>query len=385
MRTPKEELAARLSNVRRAMEEAGVQVLVTGSSAQYDHRGMLRYLTDYYISVFEEFLVIHREGPVVFFAHDGAGASYMEELDTVDEIRILPGEEYLSCPGKCVAEYLKEKRVARVGLAGLSGLSASFYRSLTETAAGISWRDLTKEILQIRMRKSPYEMALSREAIRLNEEVFHYYLAQIAAGKPECEAIRRAAAYGWEAGCEDQYWLTDTGKGPVCRPLPLARDKGHVWQPGDMQGIVLEHSADGGHYSEVSRHIVIGREDSAVAEAYEALAGAQEAALAAMKPGRTVGQVAEAAEKALRETAFGAPYAEEAAPLCLGHGQGLDVWEYPRIIRGDETVLTPGMRFNLHPPVKLADGRQISFCDLYAVTETGAEKLSTLEDRVYRV
>lgn len=385
MKTPKEELAARLARVRRAVEAAGAEVLVTGSSAQYDHRGMLRYLTDYYVSVFEEFLVIPLEGPVVFFAHDGAGASYMRELGTTDEIRLIPGEEYLTGPGKCVAEYLKEKRFSCAGLSGLSGLSASFYRSFTETASGIRQQDMTKEIQRIRMRKSPYEMELSREAIRLNEEVFRYYLANVSAGASEQEAIRRAAAYGWEAGCEDQYWLADTGKGPVCRPLPLGREKDHVWQTGDMHGIVLEHSADGGHYSEISRHIAIGREDPAFTAAYEALAEAQEAAFAVMKPGRTVGEVAEAAENVLRKTVFGASYARGAAPLCLGHGQGLDVWEYPRIIRGDETVLVPGMRLNLHPPAELPDGTSVSFCDLYGITETGAEKLSSLKDRVYRV
>ncbi|MCI8515023.1 MAG: aminopeptidase P family protein [Lachnospiraceae bacterium] len=385
MKTPGEELAFRLAKVRRAMEEAGVEALVTGSSAQYDHRGMLRYLTDYYISVFEEFLVIHTDGPVVFFAHDASGVSYMEELGAVDEVRPIPGEEYTVRPGKCVAEYLKERRISHVGLAGLSGLSAAFYRSFTEAAEGLLQRDMTRELWQIRMRKSPYEMALSREAIRLNEEVFRYYLTQVAAGKTEYEAIQRAAAYGWEAGCEDQYWLADTGKGTLCRPLPLVREKGRIWQVGDMHGVVMEHSAAGGHYSELSRHLSIGREAPAFTAAYEALAQAQEEAFAVMRPGNTVGQVAEAVETSLRKTVFGARYAKRAAPLSMGHGQGLDVWEYPRIIRGDETLLASGMRLNLHPSVELPDGTSVSFCDLYGITEKSAEKLSSLEDRVYRV
>ena len=383
MRTPKEELAARLSRVRLAMEKAGADVLVTGSSAQEDHRGMLRYLTDYYISVFEEYLVVHREGPVVFFAHDGCGASYMEELGTVDEIRPIPGDEYNACPGKCVADYLCEKGVRRAALAGLSGLSAPFFRSLTEKAGGVIWTDLTEAVRAIRMIKSPYEIALSKAAVRLNEADFLCYLDQVKAGACEWEAIQAAASYAWKLGCEDQYWLTDTGVKPCWRPLPLAREKRRIWKPGDLNGIVLEHSAEGGHYSEVSRHIAIGEAPEAWVKAYAALAQAQNAAFAAMKPGNTVGQVAEAAEAALRETEYGVLFAAGQKPAAMGHSQGLDTWEFPRIIRGDETVLQPGMRLNLHPSVKTSEGAAVSFCDLYLITESGAEKLSALKDEIY--
>jgi Xaa-Pro aminopeptidase len=149
-----------------------------------------------------------------------------------------------------------------------------------------------------------------------------------------------------------------------------------MWQEGDQIGIVLEHSAPGGHYSEVARHVFIGEPDREFKEGYELLKEAQAAGFEAMKPGNTVGDVAQAVENVMTKSAYGA-YLKDGVNN-MGHGQGLDIWEYPMINREDKTVLAPGMRLNLHPNVKFQDGKTANCCELYLVTENGAEKLSTL-------
>jgi hypothetical protein len=57
------------------MESEGIDALVAGASAQLDQRGLLRWLFDYYLPVFEEYAVIPLDGPAVFFAHNGGSAS----------------------------------------------------------------------------------------------------------------------------------------------------------------------------------------------------------------------------------------------------------------------------------------------------------------------
>jgi hypothetical protein len=111
--TPKSEIERRQLEIRKRLAANGLRYLVLGSSGQTNHRGMLRYFADYYISVFEEFLVIDAEGPVVFFAHDGVGAAYVKEEGSVDEVLFIPGMEYNTVPGKCVGEYLRNHNASK--------------------------------------------------------------------------------------------------------------------------------------------------------------------------------------------------------------------------------------------------------------------------------
>ena len=393
MRIPSEEIKRRYAALREMMAEKELDYLVTGSSARDESRGMLRYFTDYDIPCFEEYLVIPMEGSPVFFAHDGGTKSAMEELAAsyegdaaVQEIRVIPADEFPREPARCVSLYLNEKSQTRgrrlqVGACGLTGLSVRFASSLFETADGLDFVEVDLEVQKIRTVKSPWERERSLEAIRLNEWNFRYYLSLLRPGVREIEALPEAASHACRLGAERQFWLADTGKRPVCRPVPLLRERNHVFQEGDLHAVVLEHAAPGGYFSELSRHISFGKPDREVVYAYEALKSAQEAAFAAMKPGNTVGDVAREAERALKETSFGA-WLHTAPPTAMGHSQGLDVWETPRIIRGEETPLLPGLRLNLHPAAALSDGSRVSFCDLYEITEQGAKRLSELPPEV---
>ncbi len=374
--TPKSELERRHSEIRKRLTDNGLRYLVLGSSGQTNHRGMLRYFADYYISVFEEFLVIDAESPTVFFAHDGVGAAYVKEEGSVDEVLFIPGMEYNTVPGKCVGEYLRKHDVKKAAYAGFGGISAHFLQSMKDACPGLELVYFDHEVWEMRMRKSPYEVELSKATIKLNEDNYKYWLSLVKPGVYEDDAIDLAGAYGWSLHTEDQYWLTDTRFHPIWSPVPLAREKHHMWQEGDQIGIVLEHSAPGGHYSEVARHVFIGEPDREFKEGYELLKEAQAAGFEAMKPGNTVGDVAQAVENVMTKSAYGA-YLKDGVNN-MGHGQGLDIWEYPMINREDKTVLAPGMRLNLHPNVKFQDGKTANCCELYLVTENGAEKLSTL-------
>ena len=130
MRISPEEIRSRWQRVREEMAASGIDVLVTGASAQMESRGTLRYLADYILPVFEEYLVLPLSGAVTLFTHDAAGAGYAGQYSVTDDIRIVPGHEYNSDPGRCVADYVRSLGDSRVGLSGLAGLSANFYLSL---------------------------------------------------------------------------------------------------------------------------------------------------------------------------------------------------------------------------------------------------------------
>ena len=118
-----QETRARQQAVRKAMAAEGIDVLITGASSQLEFRGILRYLANYYLPVFEEYLVIPLDGPVTFFAHDPSGADYAANSGAVDEIRIIPGNEYNPDPGKSVAGFVKSLAPKTIAAAGQPGIS----------------------------------------------------------------------------------------------------------------------------------------------------------------------------------------------------------------------------------------------------------------------
>jgi Xaa-Pro aminopeptidase len=182
-------------------------------------------------------------------------------------------------------------------------------------------------------------------------------------------------------GAEDLYWMASSGKIPRLGYLSEARQRRHVWQKGDYHYIVLEHSAEGGHFGETTHLISLGAPNPEYERAFAAVSESQRAAAAQIKPGALVGNLADAAEEVLADAGYAAPKGKSPAgtrPSAIGHSQGLDVWEFPRIVSGDETIIQPGMRFNLHPAAVLPDGAKITSCDCWISTETGGRRLSSL-------
>ena len=379
------EVRQRQAAVREQMAKAGIDILVTGASSQHDFRGILRYLADYYLPVFEEYLVIPLADPVCFFAHDACGADYMAASGTVDDIRIIPGYEYNSDPARCVAGYVKSLKPKHIGLAGAAGFSANFYQSLMRHVGSCTFTDFSHEINALRMIKSPVEIQLSEAAVRLNEDAFHFYLNFVKPGNREIDAINETTAFALRNGAEDIYWMTSSGKIPHLAYLAEAKRKQHVWEEGDYNYIIPEHSAPGGHWGETTHLISLGNPNPDYARAFKTIGHAQQAAAAAIKPGALVGDIADAAEKVLVEEGYMQPRPSSTPATAIGHSQGADVWEFPRIVSGDQTVIQPNMRFNLHPAVILADGAKITSCDCWISTDTVARRLSTLPYEIIAV
>lgn len=380
-----EEIRTRQAALRARMAEEGIDVLVTGASAQMDCRGLLRYLIGYYLPVFEEYLVISAEGSVVFFAHDACGAEYASRYCAADEIRIIPGHEYNSAPGKCVAAYIKALHPQKLGIANLSGLCARFYLSLRNDLEDRAMHDFTPQIARLKMIKSPAEIALSEAAVRLNESVFYRYVQFVKPGASETDAINAASGFALALGAEDLFWMSASGPIPRIGHLSGARQEKHVWQKGDYNTIVLEHSLSGGYFGETTHLISLGKPKPEYVRAFGAVCEAQRAAAACISPGATVDSLAVAAEGVLAEYGYSKPIEPSQQPPAIGHGQGLDVWEHPCIVRGDQTVIAPGMRFCIHPAVTLADGATITSCDNYVSDDAGARRISSLPYEIIAV
>jgi Xaa-Pro aminopeptidase len=98
-----------------------------------------------------------------------------------------------------------------------------------------------------------------------------------------------------------------------------------------------------GYHSDMTRTIFIGRPDGETREAYAAVLGAQERALAAIVDGASGRELDALAKSAVAEVG------QEPFRHGLGHGIGLQVHEPPGLRPTSDDVLGTGMVFSVEP------------------------------------
>jgi Xaa-Pro aminopeptidase len=115
----------------------------------------------------------------------------------------------------------------------------------------------------------------------------------------------------------------------------------------------------------------VGRPQAEAQRAYEAVKDAQQAALEAVKPGRGVGEIDEAARKLLRKKNLDKYFTHS-----TGHGLGLEIHEAPRVAAAQNEPLQPGMVITIEPGVYIPGKWGVRIEDTIVVTEKGCEILT---------
>jgi len=130
-----------------------------------------------------------------------------------------------------------------------------------------------------------------------------------------------------------------------------------------------------GYCSDLTRTVAVGPASPEARRIHAAVYAAQQAAIAAVRPGVDTASIDAAARDVLQEHGLG-----EAFGHGTGHGLGLDVHEEPRVGRHRPDVpsvaLEPGMVFTIEPGAYLPGFGGVRIEDDYAITSAGVENLS---------
>jgi len=128
-----------------------------------------------------------------------------------------------------------------------------------------------------------------------------------------------------------------------------------------------------GYNSDITRTYVFGEPTDRHREMWQIEKNAQIAAFNAAKIGVPCGDVDVAARNFLADKGLGPDYETPGCPHRTGHGVGLDIHEWPYLVRSDRTPLAKGMSFSNEPMLVIPGEFGIRLEDHFYMTETGAK------------
>lgn len=250
-------------------------------------------------------------------------------------------------------------------------LTVATFDDLSKVAAasGITLISTQGIVEQLRIRKSPEELHVLREAIDNADRAFEHVWRKLTPGMTEREVAWEIERHMRESGAESVSFELIVAAGREAA-LPHHRPSDRVIEPGEP--IVIDiGSKVRGYCSDMTRTVCIGEPDAKFVEIYRIVREAQEKAEREVRPGMTAGEADAIARDHIAEVGYG-----DAFGHSLGHGIGLAVHE-PPWVRADSTdVLGPGMVFSIEPGIYLPDWGGVRIEDLVLLTEEGAEVLT---------
>jgi len=128
----------------------------------------------------------------------------------------------------------------------------------------------------------------------------------------------------------------------------------------------------------MTRTVHLGKANQQEWDVYHSVLEAQKAAVAAVAPGISCGDVDEAARSVLRRDKLDRFFSHS-----TGHGVGLEIHEGPRLAAKQKQVLEAGMVVTIEPGVYLPGEFGIRIEDMVLVTQTGGEVLTAASPKAW--
>jgi Xaa-Pro aminopeptidase len=235
-----------------------------------------------------------------------------------------------------------------------------------------------------RIVKDDSEVERLRDAARRVSAVMTGVLADLRPGARESDVAQAIEAGLRRTGAARPAFDTIVASGPRSA-LPHGRAATRVLEPGDL--VVLDFGGVyGGYCVDLTRTVELVPGSPRAASVHAAVAAAQRAAIAAIRPGVAFTEADRAAREVLAEAGLADRFVHG-----TGHGLGLEVHEAPRLgparspgpagpllagtVRMPDTF-APGMVVTVEPGVYIPGWGGVRIEDDVLVTADGAERLT---------
>jgi Xaa-Pro dipeptidase len=232
-------------------------------------------------------------------------------------------------------------------------------------------RTIEDDLIAIRAIKSADEIEAMRRACQIAESALAQLISETQIGMTERQLSLRLSALMVEHGGEGDSFAPHVQIGTnSANPHGVSGDR----PLSEGEFMLIDFGCRwGGYPSDITRTFCFGEPTPEMQHIYDAVLAANEAGKAAAKPGVPMRVVDQAARQVIVDAGYGDYFTHR-----TGHGIGLDIHEsIPQIASNVETLLQPGMTFTVEPGIYLPQLGGVRIEDNLAITETGADILTS--------
>jgi Xaa-Pro dipeptidase len=363
-----EDVGARLSRVRDAMEEAGLDGILAFAPGW--RRENVRYLTGALFRGAFAFAYLPADGPVTAFLGSRADSLAVRQAGWVTDVRTVN----LPDTGEVAAAIAGMPGGGRIGVTQLELMPRAVLGPLREGLPRTELVSATRLMDMVRLVKSDWELEQIRRAGVVCSAGWEAFVAALRPGVREYEVVAEVEAKIKSMGAQDNFMLFASGGDEVRGMTPPGARR---LQPGDMVRTELTPSLDG-YYAQICRSAVLGRPSEGQLRSFELFNESVEAGLAAVRAGVTARDVARAENDVFRKHGYG-EYTTSKYTRVRGHGHGLHPDEIPSLLEDDETVLEENAVIIVHPNTYTPLCGYHVLGDPVVVKKNGYEPLLTTE------
>jgi len=366
------EIERRYRNVRKAMKAADLEALIVSGNEYTGFEGGVRYMCGFRIlHRYAYVLVPIEENPICVFPREARWVGDHSET-------FLDEREFPAHCGRWMADYLKGKRIGRVGVFGLNYImTVRDYQALVD--AGLEIVDFDEGFDHARAQKSEEELASVRHSLEINRAAVLAVIQAYEPGKTEAE-LMAVAEYAFAArGCARSTMnMVLTGPNGSIHPQMVFANPHRKVQDTDGLLYGLEGAGEGGHWVEFSRLLApkgVSGETGRLLEAYQEF---DALLLKHLRAGALAEEVHQKSVHPFKKLGYQFGHVS-------GHSIGMTMIEAPRIGEGSEFELPENMVVSMHPHVITEDlGSCLYMQDTYRVGAERGERLSSVPIKVYR-
>ncbi len=367
-----EEMAARAEAATAAVDAAGLDAIL-----------LFKQESMYWLSGYDTFgfamfqcLVLAADGRQVLLTRmpDRGTAQYTSNLT---DIRLWTDVEGMN-PAQDLAAMLGDMglRGKHVGIETDSyGLKASNWIMLEAALDGLcSWTDASALIQELRRTKSPAELSFIRRAAELADDAWDAAVETAAPGVSEAEVLADMQDAILRKGGDFGGNNLIIGSGPAALMVRYTSGR-RTMDPVDQ--LTLEWcGVERQYHAAMMRTLLVGEASTEHVAMHAACREALLACEAAIKPGKTLGEVFDVHAGVLDD----AGYNKHRMNAC-GYGMGAvyaPIWvDWPMLYSGNPLTFDVNQVYFLHMILlNLDDGRAMNLGHSVLVTEDGCERLS---------
>jgi len=381
----KEELERRWRAVREAMERDKLDCLIMQNNNQY-LGGYVRYFTDipaensYPVTVIfplnEDMTIIAHGGtPLPLTPPEWATHGVKERINLP---YLLTLNFTNTMDAKAAVDTLKRLNIKSLGFVARAFIPAVFYEYIRENLSGVTFKDATDLVDEIKAIKSEEEIELIKKTAEMHDIVFGAALAMVRPGVREYELRSEIQRLQTNLGSEEQ--LNMLGSAPAGTPAGQVPSffQNRTFQYGDSVCIMIEVNGAGGFYGELGRTVCIGEAPKSLLKLWDDMVKLQDKTAELLKPGAKPAELIEIHNKALAK--MGYPLDDR----LYAHGQGYDLVERPGIRPEETMTIKSSMNMAVHPMTFTKEAYAFC-CDNYIVTDSGAVRIHKTPREVFVV